>query len=88
MRQALYDLFVVLAITCVIAWLVAIFGPSLDVAPNAAQIELTHDLAAAQYCRTQHGESSYTWDSHERLVCIPRHGKQVVEAALSWDGPK
>jgi type II secretory pathway component PulJ len=42
---------------------------------------LRRDLAAAQQCREQHGEASFTWNSHNQLVCIPRKGKATIQLA-------
>lgn len=42
---------------------------------------LRRDLAAAQQCREQHGEASFTWNSHNQLVCIPRRGKATIQLA-------
>ena len=42
---------------------------------------LRRDLAAAKLCREQHGEASFTWNSKDQLVCIPRRGKGTIQLA-------
>lgn len=50
-------------------------------AQHQGDAALRRDLAAAQQCREQHGEASFTWNSHNQLVCIPRKGKATIQLA-------
>ena len=82
----LFDLILVTAIVAAIAYLLGVFGPSLDERDSAssrdaqtqAQRDTRRDLAAAALCREQHGETGFTWTAAGELVCIPRHGKKVL----------
>ena len=87
----LFDLILVTAVVLAIAYLLGVFGPGLDDldatrltaqaavdAQTQADLDWHRDMAAAALCRSQHGETSFTWTAAGDLVCIPRHGKKVL----------
>jgi hypothetical protein len=56
---------------------------ALGDAQKQAARELRRDLAAAELCRLQHGESGYSWTEAGSLVCLPRKGKRTVHATTA-----
>jgi hypothetical protein len=78
------DFLGVLALVAVFAVPLAYLGPTIDNraewqesqalkdAQNREQSELRRDMAAAELCREQHGESLVRWTEAGQLVCVPR----------------
>ena len=81
-RARIFDVALVSAVAALFTYLLLFAGPQLDnysFSADPARRAFHRDLEAAQFCREQHGESSYQWAENGELVCIPRRGKKSVE---------